>query len=97
MTVEAAMGTFGTGPFGSDGALDLLDQLADQPVGQRSVIFFRIRDLPDPLGWKFFPDEIVAAAAVVAASLPAANAFGRTWPTRATTLTRSWFPQRIVN
>jgi hypothetical protein len=48
------MGTFGTGPFGSDGALDLLDQLADQPVGQRRVIleriFFRVRDLPDLLG-----------------------------------------------
>lgn len=27
-------------------------------------------DRPDLLGWRFFPDEVVAAAAVVAASLP---------------------------
>jgi alpha-glucosidase len=68
------MGTFGTGPFGSDDALDLLDQLADQPAGERCVIleqiFFQIQDHPDLLRWKFFPSKIVAAAAVVAASLP---------------------------
>src|SRR5215469_2038600 len=71
---EADMGTWGTGPFSSDGALDFIDGLADQPAGQRREIleriFFRARDRPDLLGWKFFPDEIVAAAAVVAASLP---------------------------
>ena len=33
-------------------------------------IFFRVQDRPDLLGWKFFPDEVVAAAAIVAASLP---------------------------
>src|SRR5712691_9895277 len=33
-------------------------------------MFFRVRDRPDLLGWKFFPDEVVAAVAVVAASLP---------------------------
>jgi Domain of unknown function (DUF4259) len=70
---EAYMGTFGTGPFSNDGALDLLDELADQPADQRrdvlERIFFQVRDRPDLLGWKFFPDEIVAAAAVVAASL----------------------------
>ena len=68
------MGTFGTGPFSNDGALDFLDELAGQPAGQRcealEQIFFRVRDRPDLLGSKFFPDEIVAAAAVVAASLP---------------------------
>ena len=67
------MGTFGTGPFSSDGALDFLDELAGQPAGQRlealERIFFQVRDCPDLLGRKFFPDEIVAAAAVVAASL----------------------------
>jgi Domain of unknown function (DUF4259) len=68
------MGTFGTGPFDNDGALDLLDELASQPAYQRREvlerIFFRVRDRPDLLGWKFFPDEVVAAAAAVAASLP---------------------------
>lgn len=71
---EADVGTFGTGPFSNDGALDFLDELAGQPAGEhREVLermFFRVRSRPDLLGWKFFPDEVVAAAAVVAASLP---------------------------
>lgn len=68
------MGTFGTGPFSNDGALDLLDELASQPADQRrerlEQIFFQVQDRPDLLGRKLFPDEVVAAAAVVAASLP---------------------------
>jgi hypothetical protein len=68
------MGTFGTGPFSNDGALDLLDELTGQPAGQRREIleriFFQVRDRPDLLGRQFLPAEIVAAAAVVAASLP---------------------------
>jgi Domain of unknown function (DUF4259) len=68
------MGTFGTGPFDNDGALDLLVELAGQPADQRHEvldrIFSRVRDRPDLLGRKIFPDEVVAAAAVVAASLP---------------------------
>src|SRR5215472_15943175 len=71
---EADMGTFGTGPFDNDGALDLLDELASQPADQRRErlerLLFRVQDRPDLLGWKFFPDEVVAAAAVVAAGLP---------------------------
>jgi alpha-glucosidase len=71
---EADMGTFGTGPFDNDGALDLLDELASQPADRRRErlerLLFRVQDRPDLLGWKFFPDEVVAAAAVVAASLP---------------------------
>lgn len=63
------MGTWGTGPFSSDGALDLLDELAGQPASQRREaldrIFFGVRDRPGLLGRKFFPDQIVAAAAVV--------------------------------
>lgn len=93
------MGTFGTGPFSNDGARDLLDELANQPAGRRREalerIFFRIRDHPGLLGRKFFPDEIVAAAAVLAASLPGAKPSGRTWPISATTSTRSWSPYRI--
>lgn len=68
------MGTFSTGPFGSDTALDLLDELADQPSDQRRQaverIFSQARDHPGLLWRKFFPDEIVAAAALVAAGLP---------------------------
>ena len=68
------MGTFGTGPFSSDSALDLLDELADQPSDQRRQalerIFSQVRNHPDLLWRKFLPDEIVAAAAIVAAGLP---------------------------
>ena len=35
------MGTFGTGPFSNDGALDLLDELARQTTDQLAAIFFR--------------------------------------------------------
>jgi len=67
------MGTFGTGPFSSDGALDLLDKLTGQSVGRRREvlegIFLQVRDRPGLLGRKFFPDEVVAAAAVVAAGM----------------------------
>jgi hypothetical protein len=42
---------------------------------------------PDLLGWKFFPDEIVAAAPIVAARLPGVKVSGRTWPIRAATST----------
>jgi Domain of unknown function (DUF4259) len=68
------VGTFGTGPFSNDGALDLLDGLADQPAARRRQtlerIFSQARDHPDLLCRTFFPDEIVAAAALVAASSP---------------------------
>jgi hypothetical protein len=71
---ETDMGTFGAGPFDNDGALDLLDELADQPASQRrdvlERIFLRVRDRPDLLGREFLPDQIVAAAAVVAVGLP---------------------------
>jgi alpha-glucosidase len=71
---EADMGTFGTGPFSSDSALDLLDKLAGQHPDQRRQalerIFSQVRDDPGLLWRKFVPDEIVAAAAIVAAGLP---------------------------
>jgi hypothetical protein len=74
LTGEADTGTWGTGPFSSDGALDLLDMLVTQPASQRREtlerIFFRVIERPGLLGRQFFPDETVAAAAVVAASLP---------------------------
>jgi hypothetical protein len=39
---EAGMGTWGTGPFSSDGALDLLDVLGTQPASQRREALERI-------------------------------------------------------
>ncbi|MGC4760237.1 DUF4259 domain-containing protein [Micromonospora trifolii] len=68
------MGTFGTGPFSSDGALDFLDELTERPPQQRSEalrhMFGYVRANPDLLWREYFPDQVVAAAAVVAASLP---------------------------
>ena len=67
------VGTFGTGPFDSDDARDLVDQLADRPGQRREVLdrlFFRVRDRPGLLDWEFSAGEVVAAAAIVAASLP---------------------------
>jgi hypothetical protein len=65
------MGTFGTGPFDSDGALDFLDGLADLHGAQRREVlermFLVVRDEPEQLARTVFPDEVVAAAA--AASL----------------------------
>ncbi|MBO0822290.1 MAG: DUF4259 domain-containing protein [Actinobacteria bacterium] len=67
------MGTFGTGPFDSDGALDFLDGLANLPAGELCEAlertFIVVWNEPEQLGRTVFPDEVVAAAAVVAASL----------------------------
>ncbi len=67
------MGTFGTGPFDSDGALDFLDGLAELHGGQRREVlermFLVVRNEPEQLERTVFPDEVVAAAAVVAVSL----------------------------
>ena len=66
LTGEGDMGTFSTGPFGSDGALDLLDELRGQPAGQRREtverIFSQVRDHPDLLGRESFPGEAVGAS-----------------------------------
>ncbi|MEV4638112.1 DUF4259 domain-containing protein [Actinoplanes sp. NPDC049548] len=62
------MGTWGTGPFDSDMAEDLVDQLATLSAAQRAeVIEARLeKAVCDELS-----SEILAAAAVVAANVPA--------------------------
>ncbi|SNT64863.1 protein of unknown function [Asanoa hainanensis] len=73
------MGTFGTGPFSSDGARNFLEELAARPLAQRAAelerLLVRVREQPDLLGREFFPDEVVAAAAIVAATLPFGQQF----------------------
>ncbi len=73
------MGTFGTGPFSSDGAMDFLEELAERPVERRSAalehMFMFVKEKPELLWREFFPDQVVAAAAVVAASLPGGQQF----------------------
>jgi hypothetical protein len=76
---EGSMGTFGTGPFSSDGALDFLEELAERPPAQRAEalerMFLLVKRRPDLLGRDFFADEVVAAAAIVAALLPGGRQF----------------------
>jgi len=90
------MGTFGAGPFSNDSALDLLDELPDHPTSQRRKvlmrIFFRNQDRPELLGWTLFRDEIVAAAAVVAASPPGGVDIPCDLADQATTSTRCSSP-----
>ncbi|WP_091562507.1 DUF4259 domain-containing protein [Micromonospora pattaloongensis] len=71
---EGDVGTFGTGPFSSDGALDFLEELAERPTEQQldalRHMFTYVLANRDRLWREFFPDEVVAAAALVAATLP---------------------------
>jgi uncharacterized protein DUF4259 len=75
------MGTWGPGAFDNDDALDLLDMLAEQDVALRREtlerIFRRAREHPQDLNRTFGPGQVVAAAAVVAAGLPAGEAVVR--------------------
>jgi hypothetical protein len=75
----ASMGTFGTGPFSSDGAMDFLEELAGRPPGERAAalerVFLLVKEQPDLLGRDLFADEVVAAAAIVAATLPGGRQF----------------------
>ena len=68
-----AVGTFGTGPFSSDGALDFLDALAERSAdrwpGTLDHVFNYVLDNPSLIMKEWFPDEIVAAAALVAVTL----------------------------
>ncbi|MGW4520077.1 DUF4259 domain-containing protein [Amycolatopsis sp. NPDC004378] len=68
-----AMGTWGDGPFGSDAAQDLLEQLEELAVSDRLVELERIFDVAvnRPEGEEVLPDEILASVAVVVANLSA--------------------------
>jgi hypothetical protein len=72
------VGTWGTGAFDSDDALDLLDTLAGQEEAQRcqalEVIFRTAGEHPQDLTRILGPGEVIAAAAVVAAGLEAGKA-----------------------
>jgi hypothetical protein len=75
------VGTWGSGAFDSDDALDLLDTLVEQNAASRRETLERIfrtaRERPQDLNWTLGPAEVVAAAAIVAAGLPAGGAFVR--------------------
>lgn len=61
------MGTWGEGPFGSDTAADVLDELRDTPAADRRSALERL------LSDGALPEEVLTAAAVVVAGLPAGS------------------------
>lgn len=69
------MGTWGSGPLDSDTAEDFLDELEEQPVSQRlTVVEKTFRSAIEAGGSSnssVLPEEVMAAAAVVAANIPA--------------------------
>jgi hypothetical protein len=74
------VGTWGPGAFDSDDAFDLLDTLTEQDAARNETlerIFAMAREHPEDLNWTLGPGQVVAAAAVVAAGLPAGEAFVR--------------------
>lgn len=72
------VGTWGPGAFDNDDALDLLDALSGQDAAARRGVLERIfreaREHPENLNFTLGAAEVVAAAAVVAACLPAGRA-----------------------
>lgn len=74
---QVRMGTWGTGYFSGDGAQDLVEELAEMPADQRHEAVERMllaaATNPDAMWREVFPDTVIAAAALVAATLPAAQ------------------------
>ena len=72
------MGTWGTGVFDNDDALNLLDTLRGEDEALRrkalEVIFRAAGERPEDLSWVLGPGEVVAAAAIVAAGLESGEA-----------------------
>jgi hypothetical protein len=69
------MSTWGTGLFASDCAQDLLDEMreaaVDARLGKVTTILERTAADPSMIMREYVPEEIIVAAAVVAATLPA--------------------------
>jgi hypothetical protein len=74
------MGMFGTGPFSSDGAMDFLKELAEETPDRRGAalerLFRSVKEQPELVGRNFLPDQVVAAAAIVAATSLGGDQFG---------------------
>ncbi|MGW1613794.1 DUF4259 domain-containing protein [Streptomyces sp. NPDC002285] len=71
------MGTWGSGPFDSDTAEDFLDELEGYPAPQRLEVvertFRAAIEADGSPSSSVLPEEVMAAAAVVAANVPAGH------------------------
>ena len=71
------MGTWGTWPTQNDSAMDFLDRLRNEAAEERVHViremFRAVLEDSAALGRSFQPEEVIVAAAVIAASLPAGN------------------------
>ncbi|MER5212240.1 DUF4259 domain-containing protein [Streptomyces sp. NPDC002838] len=91
------MGTWGSGPFDSDTAEDFLDELEEQSAPQRLAVVERTFRAAIEAGGSanssVLPEEVTAAAAVVAANVPAGRSL--TWNEDYPSITE-WLAQPIA-
>lgn len=73
------MGTWGTGPFDSDSAEDFIDQLSSLDERGRTDVIGRVFNTvvndPDTVMRMFVPEEVIAGAAIVSASLAGSETY----------------------
>jgi hypothetical protein len=78
--LEEMMGTWGAGLFASDSAQDFLDEMRAAPIedrlGRVTKILERTAADPSIIMREYVPEEIIVAAAVVAATMPSASSVG---------------------
>ena len=90
------MGTWGSGPFDSDSAMDLVETLSPLSMDERIDQIRRIFDaaLRDAEAGTttVVPEEVLAGAAVVAANLP--KSIGCSWPEADPDLAQ-WLPHPL--
>lgn len=90
------MGTWGSGPFDSDTAEDFLDELEEQSAARRLAVVertFRTAIGADgSSSSSVLPEEVMAAAAVVAANIPAGRSLA--WNEEYPSIT-GWLAQPI--
>jgi hypothetical protein len=71
------MGTWGPWPTQNDSAMDFLDERSEEGPDLRAAkiqdVFSAVIQDPEVLGRSLVPEEVVAAAAVVASSLPSGS------------------------
>jgi Domain of unknown function (DUF4259) len=78
--LEEVMGTWGAGLFASDSAQDFLEEMRaasiEDRLGRVAKILERTAADPSTIMREYVPEEIIVAAAVVAATMPSARSAG---------------------